>query len=70
MFFYTCIYNLEIQKMMGMLLFVPQGISQSPYASMIQDNNMWEEVNELFIRDACTLQGLSFDSLLDVRYNH
>lgn len=52
---------------MGMLLFLPQGIDKSPYSKMAQDN-MWEEVNELFTRDACTLLGLSFDSLLNVRY--
>lgn len=53
--------------MMGMLLYVPQGINQSPYSDMVQAN-MWEEVDELFTRDACTLLGLSFDSLLNVRY--
>lgn len=51
---------------MGMLLFLPQGIDKSPYSNMVQDN-IWEEVNELFTRDACTLLGLSFDSLLNVR---
>lgn len=52
---------------MGMLLFVPQGINDSPYSHMDQ-TSMWTEVNELFIRDACTLLGLSIESLLDVRY--
>lgn len=60
-------FLIEIQTMMGMLLFLPQGIDKSPYSNMAQDN-MWEEVNELFTRDACTLLGLSFDSLLSVRY--
>lgn len=50
-----------------MLLFVPQGINNSPYSDIIKDN-LWEEVNELFTRDACTLLGISFDSLLNVRY--
>jgi len=53
--------------MMGMLLFIPQGINKSPYSDMVQEN-MWDEVIELFTRDACTLLGLSFDSLLNVRY--
>lgn len=53
--------------MMGMLLYLPQGIEKSPYADMIK-SNMWEEVNELFTRDACSLLGLSYDSLLNVRY--
>ncbi|XP_050530561.1 E3 ubiquitin-protein transferase RMND5B-like isoform X1 [Daktulosphaira vitifoliae] len=58
----------DIQQMMGMLLFVPQGINQSPYSFMIQ-NNMWTEVNELFTRDACMLLGLSVESLLNVSIN-
>lgn len=56
----------EIQTMMGMLLFLPQGIDQSPYSNLMQ-SNMWNEVIELFTRDACTLLGLSYDSLLNVR---
>lgn len=53
---------------MGMLLFLPQGIDNSPYSEMSLEN-MWDEVKELFTRDACTLLGISFDSLLNVRYN-
>jgi len=60
-------FSIEIQTMMGMLLFIPQGINKSPYSDMVQEN-MWDEVIELFTRDACTLLGLSFDSLLNVRY--
>lgn len=59
-------FSTEIQTMMGMLLFLPQGIDQSPYSNLMQ-SNMWNEVIELFTRDACTLLGLSFDSLLNVR---
>lgn len=59
-------FLIEIQTMMGMLLFVPQGINNSPYSEIIQEN-MWDEVIELFTRDACTLLGLSCDSLLNVR---
>lgn len=61
-------YLIEIQTMMGMLLFLPQGINNSPYSEMSLEN-MWDEVKELFTRDACTLLGISFDSLLNVRYN-
>jgi hypothetical protein len=59
-------FSIEIQTMMGMLLFVPQGVNNSPYSEMVQEN-LWDEVIELFTRDACTLLGLSFDSLLNVR---
>ncbi|XP_060844989.1 E3 ubiquitin-protein ligase RMND5A-like [Rhopalosiphum padi] len=61
-------YEKEIQTMMGMLLFVPQGVNNSPYSEMVQEN-LWDEVIELFTRDACTLLGLSFDSLLNVSVN-
>lgn len=65
--FYLLFFNKEIQAMMGMLLFLPQGIDKSPYANMIKPN-MWEEVNELFTRDSSAVLGLSYDSLLNVRY--
>jgi len=51
---------------MGMLMYIPQGIDNSPYSEIGQEN-MWEEVNDLFTRDACSLLDLSFDSLLNVR---
>jgi len=53
--------------MMGMLLYLPQGIDKSPYSEIGQEN-MWDEVNKLFDRDACSLLGLSVDSLLNTRY--
>lgn len=53
--------------MMGMLLFIPQGIDQSPYSYMFEEN-IWDEIIEMFTRDACVLYGLSYDSLLNVRY--
>lgn len=52
---------------MGTLLFIPQGIENSPYSN-INEESIWLEVNELFKRDACSLFDLSFDSLLNVRY--
>ncbi|VVC34576.1 Zinc finger, RING/FYVE/PHD-type,CTLH/CRA C-terminal to LisH motif domain,LIS1 homology motif,CRA [Cinara cedri] len=58
----------EIQSMMGMLLYIPQGIENSPYAG-VNLKNMWDEVYELFTRDACTLLGLSYDSFLTVSIN-
>lgn len=53
---------------MGMLLFVPEGIDHSPYSAELVETNLWEEVKELFTRDACALLNLSYDSLLSVRY--
>lgn len=49
-----------------MLLYIPQGIDKSPYSGIVLEN-MWNEVCELFTRDACTLLGLSYDSFLSVR---
>jgi len=53
--------------MMGMLLYLPQGIEKSPYSEIGQEN-LWKEVHKLFDRDACSLLGLSVDSLLNTRY--
>ncbi|XP_050439222.1 E3 ubiquitin-protein transferase RMND5B-like isoform X1 [Adelges cooleyi] len=58
----------EVQTLMGMLLYVPQGIEESPYSYMVE-TNMWTEVNELFTRDACMMLGLSVESLLNVSIN-
>ncbi|XP_031348577.1 E3 ubiquitin-protein ligase RMND5A [Photinus pyralis] len=53
----------DIQMLMGMLLFVPNGISSSPYHFML-DNEMWIEIYEVFTLDACNLLGVSVDSPL------
>ncbi|XP_063221826.1 E3 ubiquitin-protein ligase RMND5A [Bacillus rossius redtenbacheri] len=58
----------EIQTLMGMFLFLPHGISTSPYSYLL-DPNLWVEISEVFTRDACSLLGLSVDSPLSVCIN-
>nr|CAD7454529.1 unnamed protein product [Timema tahoe] len=50
---------------MGMFLYLPHGISSSPYSHLL-DPNMWVEIYDVFTRDACSLLGLSVDSPLSV----
>ena len=50
---------------MGTLLFMRQGIENSPYASFL-DPIYWVEICDVFTRDACALLGLSVDSPLCV----
>lgn len=50
---------------MGMFLYLPQGIGNSPYNHLL-DPNLWVEIYDVFIRDACALLGLSVDSPLSV----
>jgi hypothetical protein len=58
----------EIQSLMGMFLYLPHGISTSPYSHLL-DPNLWVEIYDVFTRDACSLLGLSVDSPLSVCIN-
>ncbi|KAL1505960.1 hypothetical protein ABEB36_005403 [Hypothenemus hampei] len=55
----------DIQTLMGMLLYVPNGIGHSPYSSYFtSDEEMWSEIYEMFIKDACKLSGVCENSPL------
>ncbi|EEB16344.1 conserved hypothetical protein [Pediculus humanus corporis] len=58
----------EIQNLMGMFLYLPQGLASSPYHYLL-DPTLWAEIYEIFTKDACTLLGLSVDSPLSVCIN-
>ncbi|XKL59316.1 hypothetical protein PGB90_000332 [Kerria lacca] len=58
----------EIQNLMGTFLYLPQGLSGSPYAHYLTPT-LWAEINELFMRDACNYLGLSIDSPLSICVN-
>lgn len=58
----------DVQTMMGMLMYLPHGIHSSPYAHLLE-SALWSEISEVFIRDACSLLGLSLDSPLTVSVN-
>uniref|UniRef100_A0A069DYV1 Putative e3 ubiquitin ligase n=1 Tax=Panstrongylus megistus TaxID=65343 RepID=A0A069DYV1_9HEMI len=56
----------EIQKLMGMLLYLSNGgIAKSPYAHLLQPS-LWADIYDTFTKDACTLLGLSVESPLSV----
>ncbi|XP_050398416.1 E3 ubiquitin-protein ligase RMND5A [Patella vulgata] len=55
----------ELQVLMGSLLYLPQGIENSPYISLLEPM-YWEEICDVFTRDACALMGLSVESPLSV----
>ncbi|ESO86491.1 hypothetical protein LOTGIDRAFT_207069 [Lottia gigantea] len=55
----------ELQVLMGSLLYLPQGIENSPYISLLEPI-YWEEICDVFTRDACALMGLSVESPLSV----
>lgn len=58
----------DIQTLMGMLLYVPNGINSSPYSCLL-DSELWIEIYELFIRDACQLLGVCVNSPLSTSIN-
>ena len=55
----------EVQVLMGSLLFMKQGIQNSPYSHLL-DPVHWMEICDVFTRDACSLLGLSVESPLSV----
>lgn len=57
----------EVQELMGSLLYMKQGIHNSPYAFLL-DPIYWDEICDVFTRDACALMGMSVESPLSVRY--
>lgn len=61
-------YLVEIQVMMGSLVYLRLGLEKSPYCHLL-DNSHWAEICETFTRDACSLLGLSVESPLSVRYD-
>ncbi|KAI1303025.1 E3 ubiquitin-protein ligase RMND5A [Halotydeus destructor] len=58
----------EIQALMGSLLYLKSGLSQSAYSYLVDPAN-WGEICDIFTRDACALLGLSVESPLTVAFN-
>jgi hypothetical protein len=56
----------ELQILMGSLLYLKQGIYNSPYSHLL-DPIHWADICDVFTRDACSLLGLSVESPLAVR---
>ncbi|KAK7572095.1 hypothetical protein V9T40_014567 [Parthenolecanium corni] len=65
---YVDSYEKEIQNLMGTFLYLPQGLSGSPYAHYLTPT-LWAEINEIFMHDACRFLGLSIDSPLSICIN-
>ena len=58
----------EIQSLMGAVMFSGPRLSESPYRHLLNDT-LWHEISELFVKDACSLMGLSVESPLAVVIN-
>ncbi|XP_055341912.1 E3 ubiquitin-protein ligase RMND5A-like [Paramacrobiotus metropolitanus] len=55
----------DVQRLMGSLLFLNQGLEKSPYRDLISQD-LWLDVSETFTKEACALLGLSMESPLTV----
>lgn len=67
LFFHPCLFvHVDIQILMGSLVYLRHGIENSPYRSLLE-TNQWAEICNIFTRDACALLGLSVESPLSVR---
>lgn len=56
-------HRTEVQKLMGCLLFMHQGLEKSPYAELFSEE-LWNDAKNTFSYDACKLMGLSVNSPL------
>ncbi|KAM4677030.1 E3 ubiquitin-protein transferase RMND5B isoform 1-T11 [Discoglossus pictus] len=61
------LHKKDIQEMMGSLVYLRNGIENSPYSYLL-DDEQWESISEQFTRDACCLLGLSVESPLSVGF--
>lgn len=61
-------FEKEIQILMGTLIYLPNGIQNSPYKYLTAPE-MWVEAADVFLKDACTLLGINKDSPLSVVVN-
>ena len=59
----------EVQALMGAVMYAGEDrLLRSPYRDMLNPS-LWEEITELFVKDACSILGLSVDSPLAVVVN-
>ncbi|XP_053575798.1 E3 ubiquitin-protein transferase RMND5B isoform X2 [Bombina bombina] len=62
---FASLHKKDIQEMMGSLVYIRNGIENSPYSYLL-DEDQWSSISEQFTRDACCLLGLSVESPLSV----
>ncbi|XP_070210270.1 E3 ubiquitin-protein ligase RMND5A-like isoform X2 [Littorina saxatilis] len=55
----------ELQSLMGSLLYLREGVENSPYSHLLEPI-YWQEICDVFTKDACRLMGLSVQSPLSV----
>ena len=55
----------ELQCLMGSLLYLREGVENSPYSHLLEPI-YWQEICDVFTKDACCLMGLSVQSPLSV----
>lgn len=59
------IYNLEIQHLMGGLIYLKSGLENSPYKSFLDPIN-YNEIEDMLTKNACVLSDLSIRSPVSV----
>lgn len=59
------IYNLDIQHLMGGIIYLKTGIENSPYKSFLNPIN-YNEIEDIFVSNACALLDLSIRSPISV----
>ncbi len=59
----TC--SKEIQRLMASLLYISNGLKDSPYSSYLSDE-LWDEIQEEFTKTSCKLMGLPIECPLKI----
>jgi len=62
------IFQKDIQILMGVLMYLPVGIENSPYRMLIEPE-MWVEAADTFLKDSCQILGIIKDSPLSIVTN-
>ena len=53
----------EVQALMGAVMYAGPQLTASPYAHLLEPAH-WADAQDMFMRDACALMGLSIESPL------
>lgn len=61
-------FQRDIQTLMGMLMYLPHGLKNSPYSHLLLPE-LWIEAADCFIHDACGVLGLNAESPLTLSVN-
>lgn len=61
-------FEKDIQTLMGTLIYLPNGVQNSPYSHLFSQD-MWTEAADAFLTESCEIIGINKDSALEIVVN-